>query len=251
MENTSTIPKVIHYCWFGGNPLPSLVKKCIASWKKHFPDYEIKEWNETNFDINMIKYTQQAYDAKRYAFVSDYARIWILYNYGGVYLDTDVEVIRNFDDVLKQGTFLGMEKQEDGGVAVNLGLCAGCPSGMQIFKEFLETYENEFFLDSKGRQNLKTIVTRVTDILKMKGFTESNTIQKVDGITIYPAEYFSPKDFASGRLDITKNTKSIHWYDASWQPKSSKIFYALMRKIPPPVRSKLKSALKTLRGVAK
>lgn len=251
MENTSTIPKVIHYCWFGGNPLPPLVKKCIASWKKHFPDYEIKEWNETNFDINMIKYTQQAYDAKRYAFVSDYARIWILYNYGGVYLDTDVEVICNFDDILEQGAFLGMEIQEDGEAAVAMGLGAACPPKLKVFKEMLESYTKESFIDDCNRQNLTTIVTRITKILKKRGFVNKNILQEIDEITIYPAEYFCPKNFATGKLDITKNTKSIHWYDASWQPKSSKIFYALMRKMPSPVRSKLKSALKTLRGVAK
>ena len=104
------IPKIIHYCWFGRNPLPESAKKCIDSWRKFLPDYEIKEWNEDNFDVNIIPYTQQAYEAKKYAFVSDYARFWILYHHGGVYFDTDVEVIRPMDDIIKKGPFMGREK---------------------------------------------------------------------------------------------------------------------------------------------
>ena len=105
------IPKVIHYCWFGGNPLPASAKKCIASWRKYLPDYEIKEWNESNFDVNIIPYTAEAYKAKKYAFVSDYARFWILYKYGGLYFDTDVEVIKNMDDIIAKGAFMGCENE--------------------------------------------------------------------------------------------------------------------------------------------
>ena len=103
------IPKIIHYCWFGRNPLPELALKCIASWKKYMPDYEIKEWNEDNFDVNIIPYTAEAYAQKKYAFVSDYARFWILYRYGGIYFDTDVEVIRPIDDIIARGNFMGFE----------------------------------------------------------------------------------------------------------------------------------------------
>ena len=103
------IPKIIHYCWFGRKALPRSAKKCIESWKKYLPDYEIKEWNEDNFDVNMIPYTQEAYSAKRYAFVSDYARFYILYHYGGIYFDTDVEVIKPIDDILEKGAFMGCE----------------------------------------------------------------------------------------------------------------------------------------------
>ena len=101
------IPKIIHYCWFGRNPLPDSAKKCIESWRKFFPEYEIKEWNEDNFDVHLIPYVEEAYNAKKYAFVSDYARFWILYFYGGVYFDTDVEVIRPMDDILAKGGFMG------------------------------------------------------------------------------------------------------------------------------------------------
>ena len=124
------IPKVIHYCWFGRNPLPKSALKCIDSWRKFFPDYEIKEWNEDNFDVNIIKYTQDAYNAKKYAFVSDYARIWILYNYGGVYFDTDVEVISPMTDIIEKGPFMGFEinNSTENKIAVNPGLGIGSPS---------------------------------------------------------------------------------------------------------------------------
>ena len=105
------IPKIIHYCWFGGNPLPELAMKCIESWRTYFPDYEIKEWNEDNFDVNIIPYTKEAYENKKYAFVSDYARFWILYNHGGIYFDTDVEVIKKMDDIIEKGSFMGCEKK--------------------------------------------------------------------------------------------------------------------------------------------
>lgn len=109
LNHSKMIPKIIHYCWFGGNPLPESAKKCIASWRKFLPDYEIKEWNESNFDVNIIPYTAEAYKAKKYAFVSDYARFYILYKYGGLYFDTDVEVIRNMDDIIARGPFMGCE----------------------------------------------------------------------------------------------------------------------------------------------
>lgn len=107
------IPKVIHYCWFGGNPLPDSAKKCISSWRKYLPDYEIKEWNERNFDVKSIPYTREAYRLKKFAFVSDYARMWILYHYGGIYFDTDVEVIKPFNDIIQRGNFMGFEAQHN------------------------------------------------------------------------------------------------------------------------------------------
>lgn len=140
------IPKVINYCWFGGNPLPASAQKCIASWRKYLPDYEIKEWNESNFDVNIIPYTAEAYKAKKYAFVSDYARFWILYRYGGLYFDTDVEVIRNMDDIIANGAFMGLEKKQAGatptqlGVAPGLGL--GVNPGLGLYKELLDVYDD-------------------------------------------------------------------------------------------------------------
>lgn len=136
------ISKVIHYCWFGGNPLPASAIKCINSWKKYFPGYEIKEWNESNFDVNFIPFTQEAYAAKKYAFVSDVARFWILEKEGGLYFDTDVEVIKGFDDILSEGAFLGVEiPSQDGAVPqVNPGLGLGAERGNAVIKSVLEYY---------------------------------------------------------------------------------------------------------------
>uniref|UniRef100_UPI004027572F glycosyltransferase n=1 Tax=Segatella hominis TaxID=2518605 RepID=UPI004027572F len=138
------IPKIIHYCWFGLGPLPELAQKCIASWKKYLPDYEIKEWNEDNFDVNIIPYTAEAYQAKKYAFVSDYARFWILYKYGGIYFDTDVEVIRPIDDIVERGNFMGFEtgpklqlKEDASEASVNPGLGMGVAPGLGLIKKML------------------------------------------------------------------------------------------------------------------
>ena len=124
------IPKIIHYCWFGRNPLPESAVKCINSWKKYFPDYEIKEWNEDNFEVNIIPYTREAYEAKKYAFVSDYARMWILYHHGGLYFDTDVEVVKPLDDIIRGGNFLGVEQEVEGGVTITTSLTPATSAGI-------------------------------------------------------------------------------------------------------------------------
>ena len=219
------IPKTIHYCWFGGNPLPRSAQKCISSWRKFFPDYEIKEWNEGNYDISKIPYIRQAYEAKKYAFVSDYARFDILCQYGGVYFDTDVEVIKPFDDILETGAFMGCER--DGvvsneikiDVAPGLGLAA--EPGLQLYREILDLYETLKFLQPDGSQNTKTVGEYTTNVLKLNGLKDINGIQNIEGITIYPKEYFNPFDNATGKLTITENTHSIHWYSKSWMDKKT------------------------------
>lgn len=213
------IPKIIHYCWFGGNPLPEMALKCIASWKYFFPDYEIKEWNESNFDVNSIPYTAEAYKLKKYAFVSDYARFLILYKYGGVYFDTDVEVIRHMDDIIEKGPFMGCENDPEGGdatIAVNPGLGLGVTPGLGLFKEILEYYKNLSFYKEDGTQNTTTIVAYTTEILFAHGLKNIGDIQIVDGIFIYPKDYFCPKDYYTNELIITSNTRSIHHYSATW-----------------------------------
>lgn len=212
VKNNNEIPKIIHYCWFGENPLPELAQKCIASWKKYLPDYEIKEWNEENYDVRKIPYTAQAYDSKKYAFVSDYARFDILYQYGGLYFDTDVEVIKPLDEILKRGAFAGVESAG----ALNAGLGLASPAASPIYKEILDSYKNSSFIRNDGSMDLTTVVTRVSDIFKKHGFTDKNEIQKVDGITVYPSDYFCPKDYVSGNINITQNTYTVHWYDGSW-----------------------------------
>lgn len=228
------IPKVIHYCWFGGNPLPKSAQKCIASWRKYLPDYEIKEWNESNFDVNIIPYTAEAYKAKKYAFVSDYARFWILYKYGGLYFDTDVEVIRPMDDIIARGPFMGCENEPcSGATSVQLnvapGLGLGVNPGLGLYKEMLDIYKNSHFMTENGEYNLISVVTRTSKVLYKYGLKDVHNIQKVAGILIYPKDYFCPKDYFSGKLTITPNTYSIHWYDASWVPKDERFKQLLNR----------------------
>lgn len=228
------IPKIIHYCWFGGNPLPELAQKCIASWKKYFPEYEIKEWNEDNFDVNIIPYTAEAYQVRKYAFVSDYARFWILYKYGGLYFDTDVEVIRSMDDIIERGPFMGCENgAKEGattlGVAPGLGL--GVNPGLGLYKTILDRYSNIHFLNHKGYQNIKTVVEYTTELLQSYGLKNVNDIQKVAGIWIYPQRYFCPMDMNTGELNIVDDTRSIHHYMASWKPSSKvSIIYNILKK---------------------
>ncbi len=208
------IPQIIHYCWFGRNPLPELALKCIKSWKKFLPDYEIKEWNEDNYDVHKIPYISQAYNAKKYAFVSDYARFDILYRNGGIYFDTDVEVIKDLTPIIEHGAFMGIECKEK----INAGLGIASPAATEIFKEIMESYAEESFFKDDGSLNLKTVVTRVSDIFKQYGFTNEEKIQEIKGYKIYPMEYFCPKNFVTGELNLTENSYTIHHYDGSWIP---------------------------------
>lgn len=215
------IPKVIHYCWFGNNPLPALAVKCIDSWKKIFPDYEIKEWNETNYDVHFIPYIHEAYEAKKYAFVSDYARFDILYRYGGLYFDTDVEVIKPMDDIITKGPFMGCETGADK-PGVNPGLGLGVNPGLGLYGELLQIYGGLHFVKTDGTLNLKTVVEYTTELLYKHGLKSTNEIQVCAGIWIYPQEYFCPISVDDGKLRITPNTVSIHHYAQSWQSPARK-----------------------------
>lgn len=219
------IPKIIHYCWFGGSPLPSSALKCIASWKKCFPGYEIKEWNETNYDVNKIPYISEAYKAKKYAFVSDYARFDILYNYGGIYFDTDVKAIAKFDDVLCHGAFFGCETDgmgEDGDISVNPGVGMGAPMGLDIYKEILDYYSGLSFVMKDGSFNTETVVKHTTEILKKHGLKNICGVQQLGDLTIYPKDFFNPLNNNTGKLEITRNTHSIHLYTMTWLPKGAR-----------------------------
>lgn len=210
------IPKIIHYCWFGRNELPPLAKKCIASWKKFFPDFEIKEWNEDNFDVKEIPYTAQAYRQKKYAFVSDYARFKILHEYGGIYFDTDVEVIKSIDDILAKGTFFGLEQDITENFACAPGLGFACNPGLGLLREMLEFYKNIDFEQSDGSLNQKTIVEYFSEMLLKKGLQPISGIIEFEGTFIYPPDYFCPKPSEFGKIQITENTRTIHHYAASW-----------------------------------
>ncbi|MBQ4632440.1 MAG: glycosyl transferase [Prevotella sp.] len=264
------IPKIIHLCWFGGNPLPPLALECIASWRKYFPDYEIWQWREDDnvndnenvnnkingneginvnenenvndgylfdkkmaFDVNSIPYTAEAYAQKKYAFVSDYARIWALYNFGGIYFDTDVEVIKPMDDIISQGAFMGFEVDPDGenspekyaprySYDVALGLGFGIEAKHPFMLQLMDYYKSLEFDISNLTPYSKTIVAHTTENLVKLGLKNIPGIQEVGGITIYPSEYFAPINAITGRLHITENTRSIHRYMASWNEQKNK-----------------------------
>lgn len=216
------IPKIIHYCWFGGKPLPKSALKCIDSWRKFFPDYEIKEWNESNFDVNMMAFTKEAYSAKKYAFVSDVARFWVLYNEGGLYFDTDVEVIAPMDDIVERGPFMGvecMDVYEKGYPAVNPGLGVGCEVNNKFYGEMLKHYESIHFCNEDGVQIPGTVVMHTSKMLMKYGMLPIDTCQQVAGINIYSKDYFCPLEDATGILYKTGNTRTIHWYSKTWIEK--------------------------------
>lgn len=227
------IPKVIHYCWFGRNPLPKMALKCIASWRKFFPGYEIKEWNEDNFDVNMIQYTRDAYAAKKYAFVSDYARFWILYHYGGIYFDTDVEVIRSMDDIIEKGAFMGLEiSGVEAKIAPGLGLASSI--GNPIYEEVINGFSNLAYLLPDGKRNPYSMIPMVTDIMLKHGLKGCDEIQDVDGIYVYAPDFFNPLNDANGRLSITANTRAIHWFMKSWMQtgqRRSTCLKRIMRRV--------------------
>ena len=221
------IPKIIHYCWFGHNPLSPLAQKCIASWRKFFPDYEIKEWNEDNFDVHSIPYTAQAYKHKKYAFVSDYARFKILYDYGGIYFDTDVEVIKPMDNVIAKGTFFGLENESL--FACNPGLGFACEPKFHLLKKMLDLYVNMQFETTSGELNKKTIVEYFSEMLLLKGLQQAPGIIEFEGAKFYPAEYFCPKPSEFGKIQITEKTCAIHDYAASWIGQKQRLANLLIR----------------------
>lgn len=209
------IPKIIHYCWFGDAPKPESVQKCINSWKKYCPDFEIREWTEKDFDVTQNPYTQQAYDAKIWGFVPDYIRLWIVYNYGGVYLDTDVQILRSFEPLLSNYAFAGFEK--DTGNYVNLGQGFGAEPGNPIIAQNMHFYDDLKFLQDDGTYNRVPSPIYTTKILQEHGLNRDLDItQQLENITIYPADYFCPKSFSTGIIERTPNTFSIHHFDASW-----------------------------------
>lgn len=207
------IPKKIHYCWFGRGQKPKLAEKCIASWKKYCPDYEIIEWNEDNFDINMNPYTKMCYEQKKFAFLSDYVRLWVVYNNGGIYFDTDVELIKKPDFLLENQAFFGFEQspQNPKNAQNNTGLAFGSVATGLALKVMLAEYDP--LLD--GLHGVIGCPKLNTDALAKLGLIPDGSLQKFDWGTVYPNDYFNPYESTTGRLNKTKNTVSIHWYMGS------------------------------------
>lgn len=229
------IPKIIHYCWFGGKPLPQSVRKCIDSWRKYFPDYEIREWNESNVHVNMIPYTAGAYAAKKYAFVSDFVRFWVLHEHGGIYFDTDVEVIRPMDDIIAKGAFMGIEEKAtptQDWTCVAPGLGMACEQGHKIWKRIVQKYQQyDAFHDNI------TVCTIVSDMLKEIGIPVSPEGGEFESITLYPPDYFCPQAMMGAPIKLTERTRSIHHYDCTWMPFYVRWRLQLMGLLPDRVSS--------------
>lgn len=204
-------PKKIHYCWFGGKPLPEDAKRYIKSWKKYCPDYEIKEWNERNFDLDRYPYVREAYDNRKFAFVSDVVRLYALYTEGGIYMDTDVEVLKPLDPFLKYDGFSGFESSSQ----IPTGLMASRNSH-SLIKEWLDEYEGQHFVKSDGSLDLTTNVTRITNCCLKHGFAPNGKFQTIEDYAFFPSEYFCPKNPDTGELTITKNSYTIHHFAGSW-----------------------------------
>ena len=225
------IPKIIHYCWFGRGKIPDSALKCIDSWEKYLPDYVLKKWSEDNFDINSNHYVKQAYENKKYAFVTDYVRLYAIYIEGGVYMDTDVEVLKSFDDFLIHSAFSGFENNN----YVPTGIMAS-EKGSQWAKELLADYSNRTFVREDGSLDMTTNTKTITDYMLTKGLILNNRYQEIEKlVVIYPHDYFCPKDHRTGVIRLTERSVCIHHFAMSWcDPKSirmSNIKKLLMRVI--------------------
>lgn len=217
--------KILHYCWFGGAPLPKETVEYMKSWTEFLPDFEIMRWDESNFDLDSVEFVRDAYDAKKWAMVSDYVRFYALEKYGGLYLDTDVQMIRGVDDLIKS-SFVGFERKDI--VAPGLILYAKQPN-MQFYSELIDIYKHTVF----DLKNINEITSPVitTRLLKEWGLKCDNTLQQVRDVTVYPMEYFNPiGENISSRPEITENTRSIHWFQASWFSKIDLELFNLRKK---------------------
>lgn len=217
------IPKVIHYCWFGKKEIPDNLQRCIESWKKVMPDYEIRKWDESNYDINKCDYIKEAYAEKKWAFVSDYARLDICYTYGGIYLDTDVEVVKPFDALLSLDGFCGMEIGKHAlPDEANVGLAMGLSKGLEMGRILRDDYHSLHFKKSDGSLDLTPCPVIQTRTLKKYGLISNNKTQVINGITVFPTEYFCPMNQYTGEMNLSPNTYSIHHYFGSWNSAADK-----------------------------
>lgn len=206
------IPKTIHYCWFGRGEMPQLVKDCIASWHKYMPDWKYKLWNEDNFDVNCIPYTREAYRANKYAFVSDFVRLWVLEQEGGLYLDTDVMVFKSFDVLMERRAFAGFE----GSKHQPIGTCVMASESHGIWvKEMLNAYMGRNFISSDGTIDLRTNVQFMTAIMSSNGFRQNGEEQDYKDLHVFPVDYFSPRH-TTGEYLRTSNTYCDHKGLGSW-----------------------------------
>jgi len=217
MENI--IPKIIHYCWFGRGQMPELAVKCIKSWKTFLPDYTLKLWNEDNFEIESVQYVKEAYIARKFAFVTDYVRLYALYHEGGIYMDTDVEILKSLDDLLVLPAFSGYESNRYSNFPT--GLMASKANGIWV-KEQLDYYTNKSFINSDGSFDLTTNTYTISRIMIENGFELNGKYQIYKNeMHCFPSDYFCP--LSSTRvLNLTKNSYCIHHFAGSWHEKTLK-----------------------------
>ena len=212
MSGSPLIPKKIHYMWLGKQKIPHKLQKCIDSWKRFCPDYEIIRWDENNYDIVKIPYMKEAYEAGAYGFVPDYARLDILFNNGGIYMDTDVEILRGLDSLLYQEAFCGVEKWQ----VLNFGGCSGAVKGHPMLKRFLDARAQISFIDKNGKKNKTTCGFYDTRVAIEHGYVIDGTTQNIGGMNIYASDYFHPYDYMSGSVQCTEHTYSVHWFNGGW-----------------------------------
>lgn len=219
------IPKIIHYCWFGRNKKSPEILSYIQTWKRFCPEYQIIEWNEDNFDINSNIYVKQAYEARKWAFVSDYVRLYVIYNYGGIYMDTDVEVIKSLDVFLNYDGFTGFEIPEN-----PLTGTMGCVAKQPLIGKVLESYNHRFFINKDGSFDMTTNIVPFRDICLQHGFEMNNKFQIIEGFALFPSDYLCAYNFKERTFDVTEHTYTAHHFAGSWLPPFQK-FKRKVRKI--------------------
>lgn len=222
------IQKVIHYCWFGGNEKPYEIHQYIKSWQTKCPDYKIVEWNERNFDVNISAYTKEAYAARKWAFVTDYVRLYVLYKYGGIYMDTDVKVVKNLDPLLCYDAFSGYESTE----CIPTGTLGAC-KGNEWIKMLLDDYKYRHFIMPNGKYDFTTNVTTITRLTAEKYGLKLDGTTKLFGrnMIILPFEYLCAKSFDTGEIFLTNNTYTIHNFNGSWLTDNEKVRVNILKKL--------------------
>lgn len=233
-----TIPKIIHYCWFGGGKLNNRMKKCLESWHRFCPDYEIICWSEENSPLNDNSYVQQAYAAKKWAFVSDYVRTKALATYGGIYLDTDVELLKPLNAFLTSNAFAGFELDQ------RIATCIlGCTPNHPLFVQWMNSYSNRTFLLADGSWDSTTNVITFTNLLESLGLQKNGKYQQLPEIDIYPQDWFCAKNLETGKIILSKNSHAIHHFEASWMPLRNRFHTRLAQVLGPKKTQQIKHIL--------
>ena len=219
------IPKIIHYCWMSGEKYPALIEDCMESWHEHMPKYQFKKWDTSNFDVSISPYTREAMSVKKYAFVSDYVRLHALYTEGGIYLDSDIRVFKNFDALLDNAAFTGFESGNEFGVWL-----IAAEKGNQAIKEMLDLYTDKHFLTDNGEMDLTPNPQLLRPVFEKYDIKQTGEFQKNSLLTVYPEDYFSPLDYRTGKVNITENSYAMHLYNGAWMRDNEKQELELQRE---------------------